>query len=49
VPVERIPGWAGFVADLEIIAAPELFDELAHGFGTVGEFAEAAELPALFG
>ena len=42
-------GWAGFVADLEILAAPELFDEFAHGFGTVGELAEAADLTATFG
>ena len=40
-----IPGWASLVADLEIIAASQLSDELAHGLGTVGKLPEASDLP----
>jgi hypothetical protein len=49
LPVECIPSWAGFVADLEILAASELFDELAHRLRTVWEPPEGTNAPALFG
>ena len=49
LPVQSVAGWAGFVADLEILAASQLLDELAHGLGPIGELAKAADLPATFG
>jgi len=49
LPVEGVARRSGLVANLETLAAAELFDELAHRFGTVGELAEATDLPTPFG
>jgi hypothetical protein len=45
LPVEGIAGRTGLVAHPRVPAAAELLDQLAHGFGAVGELAEAANPP----
>jgi hypothetical protein len=49
LPVQGIARGTGLVADLEILAAAQLLDELAHGLRAVGELAQAADLSAPFG
>ena len=49
LPVQGVARGTGFVADLQVLAAAELVDELAHCLGTVGELPEVPNLPAPLG
>ena len=49
LPVERVAGGTGLVADLQVPAPAELLEQFPHGFGTVEDFPETANPTAPFG
>ena len=44
-----VAGWAGLVADLQILAATELFDELSHSLWAILKPVQATNMPATLG